>query len=65
MGRKISGKDGLNKGVKNLRRILWKNWFENGWKKCSGKMLWTNWVDKLCDKNGWTNCVQKLCEKIV
>jgi hypothetical protein len=42
-----------------------KNWFENWWKKCSGTILLTNWVDKLGDKNWWENCVKKLCEKIM
>ena len=65
MGRKICEKDGLNSWVKILRRIGWKNWLENGLKKCSGKIVGTNWVDKLGDKNGWKNCVEKLCEKIV
>ena len=48
--------------------IGWKNWLENGWKKCSGKIGLKNWVDKLGAKNGWKNsvkknCVEKLCEK--
>ena len=64
----MSGKDGLNSWV----NIFKKNWVEKLVgklvKKFSGKTLWTNWVDKLGDKNGWKivlkNCVKKLCEKI-
>ena len=53
MVRKIGGKDGLNSWVKILKENKWKNWLENWYKKCSGKIFLRNWVEKLGDKIRW------------
>ena len=43
MGRKMSGKDGLNSWVENFKE----NWLEKLVGKLVEKMEWNNFVDKL------------------
>ena len=39
----MNGKDWLNSQVTTMKE----NWLENGLHKFNGKIVWTNWVEKL------------------